>query len=168
MRKLSFVIAAAVMVFGFLLQGANAEGLSRDKAKKMIIDASKLPRIVSESFSHLPLGSSFSESALYELEKQGLLKVGQIDSHWKKEITITDEGNKYLLKKEGTSYIVKAYEIHFGEITGVITEGKHANVEYTTIYKNVTPFGKVSGVKEGKIINSSAHFSLYDDGWRIR
>jgi hypothetical protein len=168
MRKSVCILVAVVMVFAFSLKGAIAEGLSRDKAKRMIIEQIKPQEQLVVSFSHLPLGSGLSESELSEAEKQGLLKVGQIQSNWRKEITITDEGKKYLISKEGTNCTVKIVEVHFGEITGIISGGKHATVEFTQIFKNVTPFGKIMRFKEGKIYPKSAEFLLYDDGWRIQ
>jgi hypothetical protein len=44
---------------------------------------------------------------------------------------------------------------------------KRAVVEYTTSYKNVTPFSKISRVDLKAKSSHKVNLSLYDDGWRL-
>lgn len=92
-------------------------------------------------------------------------------------ISLTDAGKQYLIREytkerddAGTSDVfeVKTCDIVFGEITGIIQnkESNFAEVRYTLEKKNISPFGKAFGVKP-EIINRTAMFTKYDDGWRI-
>jgi len=57
----------------------------------------------------------------------------------------------------------------FVEVTGIkLSEnGTTADVQYTYKSDSITPFGVVLGYKP-EIDNSNCHFTLYDDGWRLK
>lgn len=59
--------------------------------------------------------------------------------------------------------------IEFGEITGIVErkEFNIAEVQYTLVRKNVTPFGKLVFKLNEKIMPRNVTFTRYDDGWRI-
>jgi len=81
--------------------------------------------------------------------------------------TLTNEGRKYLVSQSGVVSEVKAYDLEFGEVTGIqVNEQlKVAAVDYTLTKVNITPFGwePVTQIT----IPRKAVFRLFDDGWRI-
>jgi hypothetical protein len=85
------------------------------------------------------------------------------------EVSLTETGNKYLVQKKASSFIVNLWETDINEITGIqeMQDQKTASVEYTISNKNITPFGSVFSDKN-KVRQKSAIFSLYDDGWRLQ
>ena len=96
-----------------------------------------------------------------------------------KEAFLTEKGNQYAVSDkyiddEGTGfryrYIkVKAAKMEFGEILGILAkkELNLAQVDYTLIRKDITPFGRIVFKLDEKTINNSVTFAKYDDGWRI-
>lgn len=111
------------------------------------------------------------------LETEGLLTVQRtqnLDDAGKPLITFTEKGNAYLVPqtekdKKDNIQRVKIADQAIGEVTGIhmLDGDKKAVVEYTTSYKNVTPFAKLSKRKLDEKENRKADFVLYDDGWRI-
>ncbi len=64
--------------------------------------------------------------------------------------------------------LVKVSTLEFGEITGIIERGELniAEVNYTVKRDNITPFGLAYKINP-EILNRSATFTKFDDGWRI-
>lgn len=83
-------------------------------------------------------------------------------------IRLTEKGNKYLMRKTDNGYVVKIWDNDISQITGIqiFKEANSASVEYSVSHVNITPFGEVFKDKNS-IINRTATFSLYEDGWRI-
>jgi hypothetical protein len=54
-------------------------------------------------------------------------------------------------------------------VTGIKTgsSGKEATVDYTTTYKNITPFSVLVPIDFKKQSTRHANFTLYDNGWRL-
>jgi len=46
-------------------------------------------------------------------------------------------------------------------------DGKSAVAEYTTNYKNITPFSSLVNTDFSKEDTHQVYFALYDDGWRL-
>jgi len=116
------------------------------------------------------------------LENEGLIKINKV-----KESTAggpyKDPYGRYILYRDLHYYdaiftdkakpycigsTVKVATIEFGGITGIIErkELNIAEVDYTEIRKNITPFGKAYNLNE-EILNRKITFTKYDDGWRI-
>ncbi len=85
------------------------------------------------------------------------------------KVELTEMGRKYLINEDNNLYSVMLWETDVNEITGIkeMPEQKLAQVDYTISNKGITPFGLIFSDKNN-ISNKSAHFSLYDDGWRIQ
>ncbi len=64
---------------------------------------------------------------------------------------------------------VKLAEEELKEVTGIkmMDDNKSAVAEYTTTYKNVTPFSSLVNTDFSKEDTHQAYFALYDDGWRL-
>lgn len=45
--------------------------------------------------------------------------------------------------------------------------GNKAVVDYSTAYKNVTPFAKLTTIDFNKTKNNKAYFALGDEGWKL-
>ncbi len=85
------------------------------------------------------------------------------------DVSLTETGKKYLVQEQTDVFVVKLWEIHVNEITGIqeMSEQKSAKVDYTLLNKNITPFGSIFSDRNN-ITQKSAYFSLYDDGWRLQ
>jgi hypothetical protein len=89
-------------------------------------------------------------------------------------IEFTEKATPYLLStpeedKKTNIQKVKIADEELLEVTGIKldNEGKNAIVEYTTGYKNGTPFASLVSTDLKKQTTHTAHFALYDDGWRL-
>jgi len=115
------------------------------------------------------------QTMLTNLSAQGLITIGEtVEKDYNANadyvyavVSLTDEGKKYLISESSDKFVVKTCEIDFGEITGIQKQEqfKIAEVHYTLIRKNITPFGiNISQQPEDR----TQSFSLFDDGWRIQ
>lgn len=111
------------------------------------------------------------------LETNGLLKVQRtqkLSEVGNALIQLTDKAQAYLLptlEKDKSSNIqkVKLGEEQLVEVTGIITgeSGKEAVVEYTTAYKELTPFSVLVATDFKRIASRKVNFSLNDEGWKL-
>jgi phage antirepressor YoqD-like protein len=112
------------------------------------------------------------------LEAEGLLtvqrtvKLGDIGKE--PIIRFTEKARPYLLETPAKDKAYKIQRVKLAdeelvEITGVqiAASGKSATVEYTTAYKNITPFAKLIEKDFSKPLTRTRMLALYDDGWRI-
>jgi hypothetical protein len=85
------------------------------------------------------------------------------------EIKLTDSGRKYLISEDNICYSVKIWETGIHEVTGILEaeDRRTAQVEYTLSNQDITPFGECFSDKT-QVINKTAFFAKYDDGWRIQ
>ncbi|SJZ68073.1 hypothetical protein SAMN04488128_1011173 [Chitinophaga eiseniae] len=100
--------------------------------------------------------------------KQSLAEIGN------PFIFFTEKSKPFLLPtpekdKELKIQKVKLAEQHFNRVTGMqlLKNDKKAIVEYTVVYKNVSPFVPLSTLEIEPELKRKAYFALYDDGWRI-
>lgn len=90
---------------------------------------------------------------------------------------LSENNYRYWTKKNydgGYNYQVvgvKVAKIKFGEVTGLLenneSDKNNIKVDYSLIVTDVTPFGQSIGLNKDPVINFSAYFVKYDDGWRI-
>lgn len=168
MKVLSFIVAA------FLLVSCGSKKLTREKAAELI--KAEYPRTIDwDIYTADPkhaaraLDTKLEEEGYITLKrKQTLAEMGS------PFIFFTDKAKPYLLEtpekdKKIDIQKVKLAEQHFNEITGmqILKNDKKAIVEYTVVYKNVTPFVAISNLKIEPKVDKKAYFALYDDGWRI-
>lgn len=107
------------------------------------------------------------------LKQKGLVTLGQEIRKSGKctyeytTISLTPEGQRYLVREADDGYAVRMYTLTFSEVTGVRTmdELKIAEVPYTLKIEDVTPF---SDDPPREPVQRSATFQLFDDGWRIQ
>lgn len=135
-------------------------------------EGSSMPTLCIDSLGQDGLASA--KGRLDSLVANGVISFGKNSAKRKRScvylyatVILTPEGKKHLVRETPNSYILKTYEVSFGEITGIqINEQfKQASADYTLVVGNVTPFAR-------DIPNSpmkrTASFALFDDGWRIQ
>jgi hypothetical protein len=83
-------------------------------------------------------------------------------------VTLNGEGNKYMLREDANTIIVKLWDTDIDNVTGIeeLEQEKTAKVDYIISNKNVTPFG-INFTDKYETLQKMTYFSLYDDGWRI-
>ena len=81
-------------------------------------------------------------------------------------------GEKHLRTGTPMQYgqVVTVCGIELNQITGIISneQNKTAKVEFNFRRTIITPFGQCFGLQENDLINFSADFILYNDGWRLQ
>jgi hypothetical protein len=81
-------------------------------------------------------------------------------------ISLTPEGQRYLVAERDDGYAVRTHTLSFGDVTGirVVKELHAAEAEYTLKSDDLTPFAEDVPAEP---VQRSATFHRYDDGWRI-
>ena len=177
------IVLLSIIVLFFL--GCGSDKLTRGKAEKLIRAAYQFPydEIKPFEIEYRHLGYDIRSSTMEGLRKEGLLTFTEISAMGFSVIgELTESGKQYAItdKYSPTNEFgekdhyrkqinVRLAKLDFGEITGIV-ESKESNsaiVNYTVIRKGITPFGRITNdLKEG-VVNASASFTKYDDGWRL-
>lgn len=168
MRILSFIVVALLLI------SCGSKKLTREKAAELI--KAKYPRTIDwdvytadPKHARWVLESKLEQDGYVTLKtKQTFAEIGD------PFIFFTDKAKPFLMdtpEKDKKYHIqkVKLAEQHFDEITGMqlLKNDQKAIVEYTLVYKNVSPFVAISTLKIVPKENRKAYFALYDDGWRL-
>lgn len=87
-------------------------------------------------------------------------------------IHFTEKAKPYLIRideKYNNVQVVKVADMDLGEITGIQMQDdkKGANVEYTVVYKNITPFAKLLKRDLSEKETKRANLSHFDTGWKL-
>lgn len=174
MKNVLFSLFAAWMLLSSCAN--DNKDLSREEAMNLLKQETNYPEVVNyDLFCGDP---EFAKKVLDAgLETQGLLTVQRtqkLGDVGKPIIQLSDKAQPYLLptpEKDKSINVqkVKLAEVELKEVTGIkMTEDrKSAVVEYTTTYKNVTPFSTLVNTDFKKEDTHQANFALYDDGWRL-
>ena len=109
------------------------------------------------------------------LETEGLVTVDRtqkLKDAGQPIVHFTEKAKPYLIRidpKYDNVQVVKVADIDLGEITGiqVLENEKSATVEYTLVYKNITPFAKLIVRDLTKPEIQRARLSLFDSGWKL-
>jgi hypothetical protein len=150
--------------------------LSRDNALALIKEAYHYPETWDyEIFTADP--DQVKKLTAGGLEDQGFVTINhhpRLMDMGKPLIQLTGKASSYVLPvqandAESKIVRVKAGDVDMVEVTGIkmLSSGKAAVAEYTTVFKNLTPFASLRGITADKHTTKKAYFSLYDDGWRI-
>lgn len=159
-----------------LFASCNFERLDRDKALQLIRDQKVYPKVISYNifiadplFARRMLDAGLESSGLLTVQRtQNLMDAGN------PIISFTDKAKPFLLPlsesdRKDNIQLVKIADEDLDEITGVqmLDGDKKAVVEYTTSFKNISPFSALSKLKLNEKKTYKVNFSLYDDGWRL-
>jgi hypothetical protein len=160
-----------------LLAGCQSEEkLSREKAFRLISQEMKFPKVYAYDVF---CGDTEHAKKLLDagMENEGLVSVKRtqkVADIGQPIIEFTEKASPYLLpasaeEKKTNIQKVKIADEDLIEITGIKLEndGKSAVVEYSTGYKNITPFATLVRTDLTKPTTRTAYFALYDDGWRL-
>lgn len=154
----------------------NKKELSREEAMNILKQETTYPKVIDyDLFCGDP---EFARKVLDAgLESKGILTVQRtqkLSEVGKPIIQLSDKAEPYLLptpEKDKSINVqkVKLAEEQLKEVTGIkmMDDGKSAVAEYTTTYKNVTPFSSLVNTDFTKEDTHQAYFALYDDGWRL-
>ncbi len=158
-----------------LIASCSSDKLDREKAFQIIKKSGMYPK--ASSYRIFTADPTFARRMLAAgLESSGMLRVKRtqtLSEEGQPIITFTEKAQPYLLEtpekyKDDNVRVVKLADEDLEEVTGIqMVNNNQAVVEYTTSYKNISPFKVLSEDDlEGKK-TYKANFSLYDDGWRM-
>ena len=159
-----------------LIASCGSKELSRGEAYQILNQEMQYPKTYDyDVFSSDPAHAKKMLDA--GLENEGLVTINQtqkIVDIGKPLIEFTDKAEPYLLPtaEEDQSIDIQKVKIADEELAEVTeikydSEGKSAVVEYTTAFKDITPFAVLVRTDLNKPTVHSAHFFLYDDGWKL-
>lgn len=172
MKKRIFIFCA---IWWIIPGCSNNKELSREEAMSLIRQEVHYPKVfdfeinrVDQDRARKVLDAGLEANGLVTVQRtQKLIDVGKPIIHF------TDKAKPFFLplpKNENPEkvQVVKLADEELAEVTGIKTSGngKNAVVEYTTVYKNLTPF---AALVKRDLTNKQVHkayFSLYDDGWK--
>jgi uncharacterized protein YpmB len=173
MKKLAVILWATSLLF----QNCDSKKeLSREEALSQIKQERKYPGVLDyEIYCGDP---KYSKKVLDAgLESEGLVTVQQTQKLvdvGKPLIGFTPKAQAFLLPtpppdKSSLIQKVKLADEDVVEVTNIRTNGSgnKAVVDYSTAFKNVTPFAKLTTVDFEKIKTNKAYFALGDQGWKL-
>jgi len=173
MKKATSIIWLACIL---IVSCTSKKTLSKEDAFQKIQQGKQFPKVIDYD---LYCGDPEQAKKVLDagLETDGLLKVQRtqkLSEAGSPLIHLTDKAQVYLLptpEKDKSSNIqkVKLGEEQLVEVTGITTSesGKDAVVEYTTAYKDLTPFSVLVATNYKQIASRKANFSLDDEGWKL-
>lgn len=87
-------------------------------------------------------------------------------------VHFTEKSKPYLIRideKYDNVQVVKVADVDLEEITGIQLQEdkKSATVEYTVVYKNITPFAKLMKRDLSEKETQRADLSYFDTGWKL-
>jgi hypothetical protein len=174
MKKLLFTLILA----GVTLSGCNqAPKLTQDEALKIINIELKYPRVIDyDIFCSDPAQAKSLLDA--GLETSGMVtvqKAQKLKDIGKPLVQLTEKANTYLLV---TSDKDKALDVQKVKVAdeevkdlSINLDGENKNVvwvEYTTAYKNITPFSVLMKRNLNEQVRHKVQFSLTDNGWILQ
>ncbi len=174
MKKLLFTLILA----GVILSGCNpAPKLSKEEALQIINKELKYPRVIDyEIFCSDPAHAKSLMDA--GLETNGLVtvqKTQKLKDIGKPLVQLTEKANPYLLltPDKDKALDVQKVKIADEEVKDLTInpDGENKNivwVEYTTVYKNITPFSVLMKRNLNEQVRHRVQFSLNDNGWILQ
>ncbi len=155
-----------------LIIGCSKNELDREKAMEILKQDSHYPRTVDY---YIFCGDSKHAGRVINtgLEEKGLVTIKRTYMGKEPIVSFTEKAKPYLLEtstEDQKSRIqkVKLADEALEDVTGILLDasGQTTTIEYTTSFKNVTPFAKLMKTDFTKTATHQATFAKYDDGWR--
>lgn len=147
--------------------------LEKEEAAKVIRSAKEYPKVLEydvytadpESAKRL-LDAGLEEAGIVTVDRtQKMIDVGKPIVHF------TEKAKPDLIRIDPkyNVQVVKTADMDLGEILGIqlLEDKKSAEVEYTLVYKNITPFAKLIDRDLTKPKTQRARLSLFDSGWKL-
>ncbi len=158
----------------FFLSSCTQLKLDKDQAAAVIRTAREYPKALEHDVNMTDpasarklLNAGLEEEGLVTIDKtQKIIDIGKPIVHF------TEKAKPYLIRidpKYNNVEVVKVADVDVGEITGikVLEDKKSATVEYTLIYKNITPFSSLLEQDLSKPQTKRVSLSLFDSGWKL-
>lgn len=157
-----------------LMASCSQTKLEKEEAASVIRDANNYPKayeyeinMTDPTSAKKLLDAGLEDEGWVTIDKTQKLKdAGQPIIHF------TEKAKPYLIRideKYDNVQVVKVADMDLAEVTGIqVQEGnKSATVEYTVIYKNITPFARLMkrDLSEKKIERTS--LAYFDTGWKL-
>lgn len=168
----------SIFLFTLLFVGCSSKKeLSHEEALKQIKQELNYPGVL--DYDIYCIDPKYGKKVLDAgLESEGLVAVQRtqkLADVGKPLVTFTPKAQSLLLQtsdKDKSSYIqkVKLADEDVVEVTNVRTDadGNKAVVDYSTAFKNITPFAKLTTVDFSKTKSNKAYFALSDQGWKLQ
>ncbi len=169
-------LPVSFFIFLIIIAGCKSKELSREEAFRLIQQKEKYPKVI--DFDIYCSDPKYAKKAMDAgLKVQGLVTIQhtqKLADVGKPLIKFTSKAQAYLLSTPSKDKAidvqkVKIADADLAEVTGIKTEndGKNAVAEFTTTYKNITPFSALTTINFNKKSAHKVRFSLYDDGWKL-
>lgn len=172
MKKLSIHL----IIFSSLIVSCHPKEISREEALRLIHQEKSYPSVVDYDIycSDPKYGRKVLDAGLEAAGLVTVLHTQKLADVGKPMVTFTTKAQPFLLltsEKDKAVHIQKV-KLADEEILGVVSitngTGNKAIVEYTTQYKNVTPFSTLTSVDFNKDKTHKAYFTLNDQGWKLQ
>ncbi len=158
----------------FLLASCGQSKLENDEAASAIRAANNYPKMYEYDIN---ITDPASAKKLLDagLEGEGWItvdKTQKLKDAGKPIVHFTEKTKPYLVRvdeKYDNVQVVKVADMDLGEITGIQLQEdeKRATVEYTVVYKNITPFAKLMKRDMSEKETQRATLSYFDTGWKL-
>ena len=158
----------------FLLASCSQLRLEKEEAASAIRSAKNYPKVY-EYEINLTDPASAKKLLNARLEGEGWVTVDKsqkLKDAGQPIVHFTEKAKPYLIRideKYDNVQVVKVADVDLGEITGIQLQGdnKSATVEYTVVYKNITPFAKLMKRDLSEKETERASLSYFDSGWKM-
>lgn len=157
--------------------GCTSKELSRDEAIKQIKQEKNYPKVIDFDIycSDPKHGRKVLDAGLESAGLATVLKTQKLGDLNKSLISLTDKAQPFLLptsEKDKALDIqkVKLADEELVEVTNIRANKARnkAVVDYTTIFKNLTPFVTLTNIDDFKKKKTNkAYFALGDEGWKL-
>lgn len=158
----------------FLLASCSQPKLEKEEAASVIRAAKNYPKVYEYEIN---MSDPASAKKLLDagLEGEGWVtvdKTQKLKDAGQPIVHFTEKAKPYLMRideKYDNVQVVKVADMDLGEVTGVQLQedNKSATVEYTVVYKNVTPFAKLMKRDLSQTETQRARLDHFDTGWKL-
>ncbi|HET7115479.1 MAG TPA: hypothetical protein VFI29_03270 [Hanamia sp.] len=158
----------------FFLSACSQLKIDKDEAATAIRSGKEYPKpleydvnMTDPASARKLIDAGLEEEGFVTIDKTQKIKdIGQPIVHF------TEKAKPYLIRidsKYDNVQVVKVADIDLGEVTGIsqLDDKKSADVEYTIVYKNVTPFSRLIERDLSKSQIKRVNLSLFDSGWKL-
>ena len=158
----------------FLLASCSQTKLEKEEAASVIRAAKNYPKVYEYEIN---MTDPASAKKLLDagLEGEGWVtvdKTQKLKDAGQPIVHFTEKAKPYLIRideKYDNVQVVKVADMDLGEVTGVQLQedNKSATVEYTVVYKKITPFAKLIKRDLSEKETQRAGLSYFDTGWKL-
>ena len=173
MKKLLFILLSA----GSILSGCGTKELKKEEALLIINKELNYPKTIGYDIfcSDPDYAKKLLDAGLETSEMVTIQKTQKLKDIGKLIVQFTDKAKPYLLPTPDKDKVLNVQKIKIADEEvkdiSIIQDGENSNtvwVEYTTVYKNVTPFSVLMKKNLDEPENHKVKFSLTEQGWMLQ